>query len=83
MDLINFCRGLDITVSVAMKSYQGIYEQDGNESCMAELYLLIYLEILPILEQEYRTEIVEGTWNKNAYIEFMNSVADTFAKSKT
>ena len=39
------------TVSVDRKLYQGIYEQDGDESCMAELYLLIYLEILPILEQ--------------------------------
>ena len=65
------------TVSVDMKYYQGIYEQDGDERCMAELYLLIYLEILPILEQEYRTEIVEETWNQNAYIQFMNSVADT------
>lgn len=64
------------TVSVDRKFYQGIYEQDGDESCMAELYLLIYLEILPILEQEYRTEIVEKTWNQDAYIQFMNSVAD-------
>lgn len=65
------------TVSVDRKFYQGMYEQDGDEVCMAELYLLIYLEILPILEQEYKTEIVEKTWNQGAYIQFMNSVADT------
>lgn len=65
------------TVSVDQKFYQGIYDQDGDDCCMAELYLLIYLEILPILEQEYRTEIVEKTWGKDAYIQFMNSVANT------
>lgn len=64
------------TVSADKKLYQGIYEQD-DDSCMAELYLLIYLEILPILEQEYRTEIIEKTWNQDAYIQFMNSVAGT------
>lgn len=65
------------TVKIDFKPYQGIYEQDGEDKCMAKLYLLIYLEILPILEQEYRTDLAEGTWKQETYIQFMNSVAGT------
>lgn len=65
------------TIGADCKHYQGIFEKDGDDRCVAKLYLLIYLEILPILEQEYQTEILEKTWNQAAHIQFMNSVAGT------
>lgn len=63
------------TVKVDEHSYQGIFEQDDDYERWAKLYLLVYLEILPILELEYRTDIAENNWGTKKYIEFMNSVA--------
>lgn len=63
------------TVKVDERSYQGIFERDDDYERWAKLYLLVYLEILPILESEYRTDIEENNWGTERYIEFMNSVA--------
>lgn len=41
------------TVNVLMNEYSGIFEDDTPEEKIAKAYLLIYLEILPILFQEY------------------------------
>lgn len=63
------------TVSIDFNSYQGSFEQEANDSIIAKLYLLVYLEILPMLDQEYQSDIDDKIWSKDAYINFMNSVA--------
>lgn len=68
------------SIMLDLKSYQGIYEQDSPDELISKLYLLIYLEILPIIEQEYRSNVDDDIWNKKAYIDFMKTLAETISK---
>ncbi len=62
-------------VSIDLKSYQGSFEHVEETTKIAKLYLLVYLELLPILEQEYQSDIVNNIWGQQEYINFMNNVA--------
>ena len=62
------------TVNVLMNEYSGIFEDDTPEEKIAKAYLLIYLEILPILFQEYYTDIGNDVWNEEVYKQFLKSV---------
>ena len=63
------------TVNVLMNEYSGIFEDDTPEEKIAKAYLLIYLEILPILFQEYYTG--NDVWNEEVYKQFLKSVGET------
>ena len=65
------------TLEVDFKSYLGSYDDDQSYEKMAKLYLMAYIEIVPILIQEYRTDIENDLWNKGCYVKFMNNVSDT------
>ena len=65
------------TLEVDLKSYLGSYDEDQADERIANLYLMAYIEIVPILIQEYRTDIENDLWNKECYVKFMNNVADT------
>lgn len=67
----------DGILEVDFKSYLGSFEQDSIDERMAKLYLMAYIEIVPLLVQEYRTDIENDLWNKDCYVKFMNNVADT------
>ena len=62
-------------VAVDSKSYQGSFESEDETTRIAKLYLLIYLELLPILEQAYQSDIINDMWGQQEYINFMNNVA--------
>lgn len=64
-------------VNAIINEYSGIYEQLSIEEKNAKLYLLIYLEILPALFQEYYTDIGNDLWNKEVYKNFLKSVGET------
>lgn len=63
------------SIAIDFKPYQGAFEQEPPDSITAKLYLLVYLEILPIIEQEYQSDVADDVWSKTAYIDFMNNVA--------
>lgn len=65
------------TLEVDLKSYLGSFEQDSVEEKTAKLYLMSYIEIVPILIQEYKTDIENDLWNKDCYVRFMNNVSNT------
>lgn len=73
----NICVKLQKATVEYQRPYNGKYENDSSEEMIAKLYLLIYLEILPMLEQEYRTNIEDEMWNQNAYVTFLNGLKDT------
>lgn len=64
------------TVDVS-NPYLGEYTADTNEVLLGMIYLLLYFEILPLLEQEYRLNKEDEVWNQNAYIEFLRAIKDT------
>lgn len=64
------------TLEVDLKSYLGSFEQDSAEEQIAKLYLMSYIEVLPILIQEYKTDIENDLWNKDCYVKFMNNVSN-------
>lgn len=69
------------TVNASLDDYVGKYEQEETlELKIAKLYLTIYLEILPILFQEYNTDIGNELWNKEVYITFMKSVGENLTE---
>ena len=71
------------SVAIDFKPYQGIFEQESEDCITAKLYLLVYLEILPIIEQEYQSNVVDDIWSKEAYIDFMQNVAKNLTEKIT
>lgn len=63
------------TVTTALERYQGEYEEFDEDELLAKLYLLIYIEILPLLVQAYKTDIDNDDWNPQKNIEFLKMVA--------
>lgn len=68
------------TVKINFSPYQGIYENDSPDSKLAKLYLLVYLEILPILDQAYKSDKDDSTWNDLAVQRFSKNIADAIQK---
>ncbi len=69
------------TVNALLEDYSGSFEQeDVAEQRIVKLYLTVYLEILPLLFQEYNTDIGNDLWNKEVYIEFMKNVGETLTE---
>lgn len=62
------------SVSTETKHYQGKYETGNPDECLAKLYLMTYMEVLPILLQEYHSDVENGVWSKDRYREFLNTV---------
>lgn len=67
-------------VSAYFNSYQGVFENDEENLRTAKLYLLIYLELLTILDQEYQSDLANDIWNRDVYINFMNNVAENLTE---
>lgn len=63
------------TVNIYFEEYQGEFEIEPEEKRIAQLYLMVYLEILPYLIQEYNSDVGNEAWNHEVKIEFMRSVA--------
>lgn len=59
------------------RPYLGEFDEPTNEELYGKIYLLLYFEILPLLEQEYRMNKVDDVWNQEAYIDFLREVKDT------
>lgn len=70
-------------IAIDFKPYQGSFEQEISDSITAKLYLLVYLEILPIIEQQYQSDVADNIWSNNAYIDFMNNVAKNLTEKIT
>ena len=73
----NICVKLQRATVEYLRPYKGIFENDNSDELTAKLYLVLYLEILPILEQEYRTNIEDEIWNQKAYVDFLNGLKDS------
>ena len=67
-------------LDVATKSYIGDFDSLDPDEKKARLHLLVYLEIIPLLIQEYRTDKENDLWNTNRYFDFVVDVANTIAK---
>lgn len=66
------------TVNALLEDYSGSFEhEDVAEQRIAKLYLTVYLEILPLLFQEYYMDMGNDLWNKEVYIQFMKNVGET------
>ncbi len=69
------------TVNASLDEYIGSFEQENmQELKIAKLYLTIYLEILPMLFQEYNLDIGNELWGKEIYIDFLKRVGGTLTK---
>ncbi len=74
------CMKVQKSTIEAGRPYKGEFDQDGSEALFAKLYLLMYIEVIPLLELEYRAA-KEEYWNEEAYIEFLEGLkADILGK---
>ena len=48
-----------------------------NEELYGKIYLLLYYEILPLLEQEYRMDLDEKKWGHQTYATFLTGIKNT------
>ncbi|MBE5714845.1 MAG: hypothetical protein EGR74_00865 [Ruminiclostridium sp.] len=63
------------TVCIDPNSYCGIFETDEtSEETISKLYLMVYLEILAQLRQEYYNDIDNEYWNTNVHSDFLQQV---------
>lgn len=63
------------TVCIDPNSYCGIFETDEtSEETISKLYLMVYLEILAQLRQEYYNDIDNEDWNTNVHSDFLQQV---------
>ena len=69
------------TINAQLDVYSGSFEQEKTpEQKIAKLYLTVYMEILPLLFQEYNTDIVNELWSKDVYVGFMKNVGETLTE---
>ena len=61
-------------ISVSPNKYYGPYQEKG-ELCIAYLYMLVYIEIIPNLIQAYSLDKQNGDWGPSVNISFLNNVA--------
>lgn len=73
----NICIKLQNPTMEIIRPYNGEFANDIPEEMYAKLYLLLHLEILPLLEKEYRMNKNEGLWNQQAYVDFLTGIKDT------
>lgn len=73
----NICVKLQRATVEYQRLYNGEFENESNDEMIAKLYLLLYIEILPMLEQEYRTNKEDEIWDQKAYIAFLNGLKDS------
>lgn len=53
--------------------YIGLYDKDSLNNQFTKIYLLLYIEILPLLFAQY-TEACKTTWNHSTYINFLKDL---------
>ncbi|MFU0831680.1 MAG: hypothetical protein ACFWUC_01910 [Oscillospiraceae bacterium] len=63
------------TLAISLETYIGEFENDCKELCISKLYLLVYLELLPLIIQAMQKEKEDGLWNNVHYVEFLKNVA--------
>lgn len=57
------------------RPYNGIYalSEATTEEILSRVYMLLYIEILPLLEKSYRDSIKNG-WDEAAHVDFLKSL---------
>lgn len=63
------------SVEVVSNDYLGDFENDEEKLKISRLYLMVYLEILPIIKREYTSNLADKVWSETKKIQFMKSLA--------
>lgn len=66
-------------LEVDTPSYHGPFETDEQCLKISKLYLLVYLEIIPLLKQEYNSNKEDNLWNETVYKSFTKMIASKIA----
>lgn len=69
---------LNGSVNIEINNYKGKFRSEftDEESIVFNLFLLVYLEILPILNTWYNEEKNDLNWNDHKYDEFLNTLSE-------
>lgn len=64
------------TITANINKYDGPFDDYIKSQKIAEIYLLVYLEIMPLLYLEYQKDIDNGIWGPVQQKEFLTLVRD-------
>ncbi|MGO5292900.1 hypothetical protein ACTQ1N_12120 [Porcincola sp. LCP21S3_C12] len=69
------------TVAVDLNQYMAMHTNINNEAqAIAIVFLTFYLEILPVIVQNYISELESGNWGKNGCVNFLQQVAHALSE---
>lgn len=68
--------GINGTLEIDSKKYDGVYESQNRDLTTSRLLLLVYIVLLPMLKQWYVDEASSQEWGKEKYKEFLSQVAE-------
>lgn len=66
----------DGVIDTDLKYYIGPFDLEEEDLRISKLYLLIYLEIIPILKQEYLNDCNNDIWNRETYKQFLKRLGE-------
>lgn len=64
------------TIATSMERYMGDLSKKTDFEAKAQLLLLLYSEILPIIVQDYQIAVEAALWGQGKCVEFLQQVAD-------
>lgn len=62
-------------ITAEQKSYQGEFESYENDEELARIYLLVYIEIIPLLVQAFMDDHENNLWGVDCYNQFIENIA--------
>lgn len=76
----NICLKLQKSTVEILNPYVGAFSDELRDNMYSKLYLLVYLEILPLIEQEYRINVADEQWDHEAYKKFLTDLKNTIVE---
>ena len=71
------------TIATSMERYMGELSNKTDFESKASLLLLLYIEIFPIIIQEYQIEVEATLWGQGKCVEFLQQVAEDLSEKVT
>ncbi len=62
-------------------AYQGILLKESEDKRISEMMLILFIEVLPIIRQQYNEEVSSNLWNTEIKTQFISTLAKELEKN--
>lgn len=63
-------------------AYQGILLKESEDKRISEMMLILFIEVLPIIRQQYNEEVSSNLWNTEIKTQFISTLAKELEKNE-